>query len=50
MDNTHDLVVTTDAEVPVNTVVIVEGTAAAKKDFGMGYFYDALIEKATIVK
>ncbi len=48
--NTHDLVVTTDEMADEGSVVMVEGTVAAKKDFGMGYFYEALVEKAVISK
>lgn len=46
----HDLVVTTDAMATVDSVVLIEGTVAAKKDFGMGYYYDALVEKAVITQ
>jgi hypothetical protein len=46
----HDLVVTTDEMAAVDSVVVVEGTVAAKKDFGMGYYYDALVEKAVITQ
>lgn len=48
--NSHDLVVTTDEMAEVNSIVVVEGIVAAKKDFGMGYYYDALVEKAVISK
>ncbi|MBU0682070.1 MAG: DNA-binding protein [Proteobacteria bacterium] len=50
MKNSHDLVVTTDELAEVDSVVVVEGTVASKKDFGMGYYYDALVEKAVISK
>ncbi len=50
MQNSHDLVVTTDEMADVDSVVVVEGTVASKKDFGMGYYYEALVEKAVIAK
>lgn len=46
----HDLVVTTDEMANEGDIVLIEGTVAAKKDFGMGYFYEALVEKAVISK
>lgn len=46
----HDLVITTDEMAEVDSVILVEGTVAAKKDFGMGYYYDALVEKAVITQ
>ncbi len=47
-DGTNDLTVTTDAVVKVGDVVTVTGTLAVKKDFGAGYAYEAILEKATI--
>lgn len=47
-DGTNDLTVTTDAVVKVGDVVTVSGTLATKKDFGAGYSYEAILEKATI--
>ena len=47
-DGTNDLTVTTDAVVKVGDVVTVTGTLAVKKDFGSGYSYEAILEKATI--
>lgn len=49
MNNTHDLVVTTTSQTDTDTVIIVEGIVAAKKDFGFGYKYDVLIEEAEIL-
>ncbi len=50
-DNTPgDLTVTTDAKVATGDVVVVEGVLAANKDFGAGYRYEAIIEKATVTK
>ncbi len=50
MQNTHDLVVTTSEIVELHSTVNLEGVLAAKKDFGAGYKYDALIENASLVK
>lgn len=47
-DGTNDLTVTTDAVVKVGDVVTVSGTLATKKDFGAGYSYEAILEKATV--
>ena len=48
MENTHDLVVTTQAEPKLDSVVTVEGTLHANRDFGAGYKYNAIIEDAEI--
>jgi hypothetical protein len=45
---THDLTVTTDAEAAVGTVVTVTGTVVVDQDFGAGYVYPVLLEKATV--
>ncbi|MCL7487849.1 MAG: DNA-binding protein [Desulfobulbaceae bacterium] len=45
---THDLVVTTMAEPEKGSVVVVEGTLSADRDFGSGYRYDAIIEEAVV--
>ncbi len=50
INNTHDLVVTTSAEVPKDKVVTVEGIVRANKDFGSGYSYKVLVEEAKIIK
>lgn len=50
MNNTHDLVVTTDETVASDDVIIVEGKLAADKDFGAGYKYSAILEEAKITK
>lgn len=47
-DGTNDLTVTTGAVVKVGDVVTVTGTLAVMKDFGAGYSYEAILEKATI--
>ena len=45
---THDLVVTTQELPAVGDIVTVNGTVSADKDFGAGYKYSVLIEKASI--
>ncbi len=45
-----DLTVTTSAVVATGDLVVVEGPLAANKDFGAGYKYAAIIEKASITK
>jgi hypothetical protein len=45
---THDLVVTTQELPAVGDIVTVNGTVSANKDFGSGYKYNVLIEKASI--
>jgi hypothetical protein len=45
---THDLTVTTDDTVSVGDVVLVRGTAAVDRDFGMGYRYDLIVEEADV--
>ena len=47
-DGTNDLTVTTDAVVKVGDIVTATGTLTLKKDFGAGYAYEAILEKATI--
>jgi len=49
-DHTNDLTVTTAAEVAVGDIVTVSGVLAIGKDFGAGYAYDAILEKATVTE
>jgi uncharacterized protein YfiM (DUF2279 family) len=49
-DGTHDLVVTSAAELKTGDVVTVNGTLTTDKDFGAGYAYDAIVERADIRK
>jgi len=49
-DGTNDLTITTSAPVKVGDIVTVSGTLATGKDFGAGYAYDAIIEKATVTQ
>jgi hypothetical protein len=45
----NDLTVTTDQDLPaVGKVVTVTGTLAKGKDFGSGYYYEVIMEDATI--
>ncbi len=48
MENTHDLVVTTMDDPKLDSIVVVEGTLHADKDFGAGYKYKVIIEDAKI--
>jgi hypothetical protein len=45
-----DLAVTTDTIVAKGDQVLVEGVLSVNKDFGAGYVYPAIIEKATVTK
>lgn len=47
-DGTHDLTITTDAVVKPGDIVTVSGVLASEKDFGSGYAYDAILEKAKV--
>jgi len=50
-DGTNDIVATATTEPPADgDIVTVSGTLAADKDFGSGYKYAVLIEKATFKK
>lgn len=50
MHNTHDLVITTNETVELDSTVTFEGVIAANKDFGAGYKYDAIVEEAVLIK
>jgi len=50
MKNTHDLVVTTNETVELDSTVVFEGVITANKDFGAGYKYDAIVEEAILIK
>lgn len=45
---TNDLTVTTGDSVKVGDTVLVTGTVTLKKDFGMGYKYDVIIENGSV--
>lgn len=49
-EGTNDLTVTSSQTVKVGDVVLASGTLAADKDFGMGYFYDAIVEDVAFSK
>ena len=49
-EGTNDLTVTTADVLPeIGDTVLVTGTVALNKDFGMGYQYDILVEDAEVV-
>ena len=51
LNNTHDLVITTNAEPPKGKdVITIEGTVRANKDFGAGYSYVVIVEDAKIIE
>ena len=45
-----DLTVTTNAEVKVGDIVTLKGKVTLDKDFGAGYYYKIIVEKAEIIK
>jgi hypothetical protein len=49
-DGTNDLTITTNATVNVGDIVTISGTLATDKDFGAGYAYDVIVEKATVTQ
>jgi hypothetical protein len=49
-DGTHDLTVTTDAEVTAGDTVTFTGVLAVDKDFGSGYGYPAILENGRLVR
>jgi len=46
--NDFDLLVTTDTQVQLGQVITAEGKLVTNKDFGAGYTYKVLIEKAKV--
>lgn len=46
---TNDLLVTTDAEATVGDTITFEGTIVLDRDFGAGYKYELLMEKAKLI-
>ena len=50
MQNTHDLVVTTEEALNSPKVITVEGIVAADKDFGAGYKYVVILEEGTLIE
>lgn len=49
-DGTNDITVTSDDTAAKGDTVMVTGTVAVDLDFGAGYSYPMLVEKATISK
>ncbi|MBE0661168.1 MAG: hypothetical protein IH597_01770 [Bacteroidales bacterium] len=45
----YDLTVTSTMETKVGQVITIEGILTLNKDFGSGYFYDAIVTNAIIV-
>lgn len=45
----YDITITTNDEFKVGEVVTIKGTVILDKDFGAGYVYDVLVEKAVIL-
>jgi hypothetical protein len=48
-DGTHDLTVTTSADVSVGDVITVTGTLVTDQDFGAGYTYEVLLQDAELI-
>jgi hypothetical protein len=46
----YDLIVTSDDVPAVGDVILVEGLVSVDKDFGAGYKYDVIVEKAKILE
>lgn len=44
-----DLTITSQNEVKINDTVLFEGTITLNKNFGSGYFYDVILEDATLL-
>ena len=47
-DGTHDLLVTTEAGIAAGNIITIRGIVALDQDFGSGYQYELLVEKASI--
>ena len=47
-DKSNDLLVTTDGTAKLGDAVVVTGTVRIKQDFGSGYAYDFMLEKASV--
>ncbi len=46
---TSDLTVTTNATVRVGDLITIQGVLAVDKDFGAGYFYKVIVQKAELI-
>lgn len=49
-EGNYDLTVTSQEHVEVGQVILLEGILALNRDFGYGYSYELLLEKATIIQ
>ncbi len=49
-NNNFDLTLTSNAEVKVGDIIVLEGVVYLDKDFGYGYFYNLIIENAILIK
>ncbi|MCF6222170.1 MAG: hypothetical protein L3J34_00450 [Flavobacteriaceae bacterium] len=49
-NNNFDLTLTSNAEVKVGDIIVLEGIVYLDKDFGYGYFYELIIENAILIK
>ncbi len=49
-DGTHDLTITTDVSARLGEIVTCTGTVSIDRDFGSGYAYKVMLEKASIVR
>ncbi len=49
-NNSHNLVITSDATAQVGDVITIEGVLAANRDFGAGYVYPVIIEQSRVVE
>jgi uncharacterized protein YcfL len=47
-ENNYDLTLTTDDNVQVGQIVVVEGYVTLNKDFGSGYKYDIILEDSKV--
>lgn len=47
-EDSHDLLITSDAIAQVGKTIIAEGKVISDKDFGAGYFYPVLLENSKI--
>lgn len=48
-EGSHDLTVTTDATVKVGDLVTIKGVLSLDKDFGAGYSYEVIVERAELI-
>lgn len=47
-DGSNDLIVTSDATASVGDIVVIRGTVSVDKDFGFGYTYALMVERASV--